>query len=75
MTNEEIQRLAIEARALADSLFASIRDTTTRAEHIRATRQAIEASRIAAMLEYKLIPRPESPAETDGFVTLDFPTV
>lgn len=46
-----VEDLAREAREHADNAFADIANAMTRAEHIRISRLAIEADRLANRLE------------------------
>lgn len=54
MTTEELTTLAVEARLHADNLTADIRNATTRIEHMRITRLAVEADTLARNFESML---------------------
>lgn len=43
----QIRQAEVQAQRLADNLRADIKNATTRAEHIRLTRHALEAQQLA----------------------------
>lgn len=51
MKREYLDRLVVETREHADNLQADIANSTTRIEHMRLTRLAVEARRIAVVLQ------------------------
>lgn len=54
MTTDELAAVAAEARTHANSVQQDIGNATTRIEHMRLTRLAIEADQLAARLESML---------------------
>lgn len=83
MTDEELQRVAAEARIHADNLRLDIANANDRTQHIRLTRLATEAEHLAANLE-KIAARPSAERDYDrayddrarayGQPIVDFPT-
>lgn len=51
MTTDELAAIAAEARTLANSVSQDIANATTRIEHMRLTRLAVEADQHATRLE------------------------